>query len=220
LSARFSPDLLRRLLSPLGRALMPKLLRGGQDMRASQFAILDARPGRVVMLGDSITEGGIWQEWFPAHPVVNRGIGGETSADLLRRLDSAIHAPAAVFLLIGTNDLTQGVPLAQIAANVAALLDEIEHRIPGTPVVVQSVLPRTARFRDDLRLLNHSYRALVDTRGDHVEYLDLWPALADEHGLLRPAYTGDRLHLTGQGYAAWVQVLRPHIERLLTRAKP
>lgn len=214
-SASFSPDLVRRAGAVLARVAGSKLLGPGQRMRASQFALLGAPPGHVVFLGDSITQGGLWQEWFAGAPVLNRGIDGETSADLLRRVDSAVLDPLAVFLLIGTNDLTSGVPLQQIIENVGVLLAEIQRRAPGTPVVVQSVMPRTPRFRDDLRLLNRGYRHLVDRSGDHVEYLDLWPALADSDGDLRAEYTEDRLHLNGRGYAAWVDVLRPRVDALL-----
>ena len=100
-------------------------------------------------------------------------------------------------------------------ALATALVDEVERRAPGTPVVVQSVMPRTARFRDDIRLLNNAYRALVEAAAAHVQYLDLWPALADEQGLLRSAFTEDGLHLGGAGYAAWVDVLRPHVLKVL-----
>jgi len=211
----FSPDLVRRAGAVLARVAGSKLLGPGQRMRASQFALLGAPPGHVVFLGDSITQGGLWQEWFAGAPLLNRGIDGEASADLLRRVDSAVLDPLAVYLLIGTNDLTSGVPLQQIIENVGVLLTEIERRAPGTPVVVQSVLPRTPRFRDDLRLLNRGYRQLVGRSGDHVEYLDLWPALADGDGDLRAEYTEDRLHLNGRGYAAWADVLRPRVGALL-----
>jgi lysophospholipase L1-like esterase len=214
-SAEFSPDLIRRLVAPIARTIGPRLLGGAQRMRASQFAALTPAPGQIVLLGDSITEQGLWQEWFSGQPVLNRGISGETSADLLRRLDTAIHEPAAVFVLIGTNDLSAGISLAEIVRNVRVLLDEIERRAPGTPVVVQSVMPRTARFRDDIRLLNGAYRALVDAAPAHVQYLDIWPALADEQGLLRSAFTEDGLHLGGAGYAAWVDVLQPHVMKVL-----
>jgi lysophospholipase L1-like esterase len=220
LMAQFSPDLVRRAVAVLGRTLGPRLLGPAQRMRASQFATVGASPRHIVFLGDSITQGGLWQEWFAGAPVLNRGIDGETSADLLGRVDSAVHDPLAVFLLIGTNDLTSGASLQQITANVRALLAEIERRAPGTPVVVQSVMPRTPRFRDDLRLLNRAYRRLVDGAGSDVEYLDLWPALADDSGDLRREYTEDRLHLNGPGYAAWVDVLRPVVDSLLPAQHP
>lgn len=213
--AEFSPDLVRRAGAVLARTVGPALMGRAQRMRAAQFAVLGAPPGHVVLLGDSITQGGLWQEWFAGAPVLNRGIDGETSADLLRRVDSAVRDPKAVFLLIGTNDLTWGFSLQQITGNVQALLAEIERRAPGTPVVVQSVMPRTPRFRDDLRLLNREYRHLVEGAGANVQYLDLWPALADDHGDLRREFTEDRLHLNGAGYAAWVGVLRPLVDDFL-----
>ena len=219
LTARFAPDLTRRLLiEALLPAPMKKMMEPGQISRASQFAQFPTPDGQVVMLGDSITESGIWQEWFAGMPVLNRGIGGETSADLLRRLDTAIGRPTAVFLLIGTNDLTLGVSLREIISNVRALLAEIERRAPGTRVVVQSVMPRTPRYREDLHLLNRAYQAIVAEANGDVEYLDLWPALADEQGDLIKAYGEDRLHLNGPGYAAWVDVLRPHVARALAGA--
>ena len=216
LTARFAPDVVRRAGAVLVRVAGTKLLGPGQRMRASQFATLGAPPDHIVFLGDSITQGGLWQEWFAGAPVLNRGIDGETSADLLRRLDSAVRAPRAVFLLIGTNDLTSGASLQQITANVRAILAGIERRAPGAPVVVQSVMPRSPRFRDDLRLLNRAYRQLVDTSGENVAYLDLWPALADDDGDLRAEFTEDRLHLNGPGYAAWVDVLRPRVDAFRT----
>ena len=215
-AAEFAPDVRRRIGARVARSVLSKFLGPQQAMRASQFARLGAPPGHVVLLGDSITEFGLWQEWFAGLPVLNRGIGGETSADLLRRVDTAIDRPLGVFLLIGTNDISQGIRLPEIVGNVRRLLAEIEDRAPGTPVIVQSVMPRTARFRDDVRLLNAAYRALADQAGDAVRYLDLTPALADEHGDLRPAFTGDGLHLNGDGYAAWVEVIRPRVEQLLS----
>jgi hypothetical protein len=61
-------------------------------MRASQFARFLAPDGQVVMLGDSITEFGLWQERFAGMPVLNRGIGAEVS-DRHQRPDLG-HLPA------------------------------------------------------------------------------------------------------------------------------
>jgi lysophospholipase L1-like esterase len=174
-------------------------------------------PRHWVLLGDSLTQFGRWEEWLRGVPVLNRGVSGETSDDVLQRMDAAVNDPIAVFLLIGTNDLAWGYSTEHIAGNVRAILAEIERRAPGTPVVVQSVPPRTRPFREPIRALNQAYRDLVAAGGPHVEYLDIATALADEEGDLRAAFTPDGVHLSGAGYAAWVQVLWPHVQRMLAR---
>ncbi|GAA4983884.1 hypothetical protein GCM10023205_62250 [Yinghuangia aomiensis] len=193
-------------------------------MRATQFEQLPPPPGQVVFFGDSITEGGLWHEWFPGLPLVNRGIGGNTVDDLIARVDTAIADPAAVFVLVGTNDLdTSSVmelvfprgPLLtvdEIAARMRILVAAIRERAPQAPLFVQSVMPRQAELAEMLGKLNTHYRHIA--QGSGATYLDLWPALADESGGLRPDYTLDNLHLTGLGYAAWVEVLAPHVAAL------
>jgi lysophospholipase L1-like esterase len=192
--------------------------RASQEHRRTQFAALGVPAGRVVFLGDSISEGGLWDEWFPRTPVLNRGIGGETSGQVLRRLDTAVNAPTAVFLLIGTNDLTAGFSPEEITENVRAIVDDIQKRSPDAPVFVQSVMPRTVKYRDDLLALNRSYEAIAAAAPDHVKYVDLWSALTNLEGALRSDFTEDNLHLNGKGYHAWVEVLRPHVDGATVQA--
>ncbi len=197
----------------LRAAIMPLLGRFQKGRRAT-FESLDLLPGRVLFLGDSITEGGVWNELVPDVPVLNRGISGDTTAQLLARLDTAVNAPLAVFLLIGTNDISSGVPTAEIVGNVRRLLTELDRRSPGTPVVVQSIMPRKLAYRDEVRYVNRLLQGVVANAGPQVTYLDLWPALATPEGALRPELTNDNLHLNGQGYQAWAAVLRPVVDRL------
>jgi lysophospholipase L1-like esterase len=190
------------------------VLRSTQEARRTQFEALGGAKAQVAMIGDSITEGGIWHEWFPDTAIINRGISGEISAQVLARMDSAIDQPRAVFLLIGTNDLTFDVPHDDIANNVAMILIAIERQSPGTPVVLQSVMPRALVFRDEIVALNGRYRQLAENAPDNVRYLDLWPALATPEGALRPELTLDKLHLNGRGYVEWVGALRPIMTEL------
>ncbi|NEN05344.1 hypothetical protein G3T36_05615 [Diaminobutyricibacter tongyongensis] len=199
----------RRVGRILSRTVISRLLRTAQDARRAQFKALGPQRAHIVMLGDSITEFGIWEEWFADSPMSNRGIGGEISGQVLTRLNSAIDRPRAVFLLIGTNDLAFGIPRDEIVHNVATIVTTIEQLAPGTPVVLQSVMPRALAFRDEILALNQLYRELVEAAPAHVRYLDLWPALATPEGALRPEFTEDKLHLNGNGYAAWVKQLQP-----------
>jgi lysophospholipase L1-like esterase len=199
-------------------AIAGRQMGRGQEMRRTQFAELVPLPGAVVMLGDSITEGGIWDEWFPERAVVNRGIGGETAEQVLARIDSAINAPTAVFLLIGTNDLVLRYAPQEIAANVSAILRRIHEVAPDAARYVQSIMPRGPRWRDSITITNSKLAVLAQQEG--AEFLNLWPAMADHSGSLRTGFTLDGLHLTGMGYRAWCEVLEPHISASLTAAKP
>jgi lysophospholipase L1-like esterase len=182
--------------------------------RQTQLAALQVPPKHILFIGDSITDFGMWHEWFPEAPTVNRGVGGEVTAQVLARIDEALNDPIAVFLLIGTNDVSGGVPTADIVGNVRAIIAAIQNRAPDAPVFVESIMPRALKYREEITHLNRLYRDAVAEAGGNVRFLDLWPALATPEGTLRPELTADKLHLNGEGYRAWVDVLRPIINDL------
>ncbi|WP_183093749.1 DUF459 domain-containing protein [Nocardioides stalactiti] len=182
--------------------------------RRRHFQAVPVPPGRVLFIGDSITEGGLWPDLLPDLLTSNRGIGGEATYDLLERVDSAINDPVAVSLLIGTNDLHGPRELrsvAQVAQRFEEIVRRIRDRAPSTHLLVNSVMPRTELFRDRLREINEHYREIA-ARHD-ATYVDLWPTFADADGVIRPELTRDNLHLTPAGYLAWAEVLRPHLAR-------
>ncbi len=185
-------------------------MRRSIAMRASQFERLPRRAGRVVFLGDSITEGGLWEEWFPELAVLNRGIGGDSVGGVQARLGAAINDPTAVSLLIGTNDLG-GMGLSRnvtrIATQVRELIVSIRELAPDATLLVNSVMPRTRSLATSILELNRRYSAIAAESG--AKYVDLWPVLADRDGSMREELTLDHLHLNGAGYEAWVEVLRP-----------
>ncbi|WP_081624167.1 GDSL-type esterase/lipase family protein [Arthrobacter sp. 135MFCol5.1] len=182
-------------------------------MRRSQFEVLPVPPRRLVFLGDSITEGGQWDEWFPELPTLNRGINGDNVQGVATRLDTAINDPLAISLLIGTNDLGGGKRKPEhIAASIQALARDIRKRAPEAIFLINSVMPRSRKYSRDVRALNVRLREIADMEG--AVFVDLWPALADADGALRKEFTADALHLNGAGYAAWVEVLRKELSVL------
>jgi len=202
----------RRFTGLLNRRLLAPMLAYPQKARRDQFETTGVPPRRIVLLGDRLTESGNWEEWFPAQRVLNRGIGGDHTAEVLSRLDSAIDDPLGVLLLIGTNDLAAAVPLNETLANLRGILSGIEARAPGASVVVQSVMPRGRSYAQEVRRLNLGYQDVVAEATKSVRYLDLWPTLAEDDGSLRQDLTFDKLHLNGQGYREWVALLRPIVE--------
>jgi lysophospholipase L1-like esterase len=165
-----------------------------------------------VFLGDSITEGGDWNEFFPELRTLNRGIGGDSVAGVRGRLAGALHQPVAISLLVGTNDL-HGLGKTRdidgIAEQFRDLVTNINLIVPTIPLFVNSVTPRTKSWVTKIEALNQRYASIAADAG--ATYIDLWPALADSEGQLRKEFTRDHLHLTEAGYQAWVEVLRPHL---------
>lgn len=96
---------------------------------------LGPRP-RVVAAGASMTQGALGANWvgalrdlptFRGYEFVNAGVNGNTAADLRQRVDTDILAcrPAAVTILIGTNDVRDGVPLERYRADLNAIIDRV-----------------------------------------------------------------------------------------------
>ncbi|KQO99101.1 hypothetical protein ASF32_14705 [Methylobacterium sp. Leaf91] len=93
----------------------------------------------IIMLGDSLTEQGNWARRFFPLDVRNRGVGGEGAGDLLRRLDHVIEErPAAVFLMVGVNDLKSGASPEATMQAISAISSRL--RDAGIPVVFQSTV--------------------------------------------------------------------------------
>ena len=198
------------LAAPLIRRLGQRKLAE----RRAQFALMPPAPGRVVFLGDSIIEQGQWDGWFPALPTLNRGIGGESIADVAARLDSALHAPRAVVLMIGTNDVHEARNFADIAAAAIRMRDlvgAIRQAVPAAALIVNSVAPRTLHYRERITQFNAELVRIAAAAD--AQYLDLWPVMAGPDGAIRPELTTDGLHLTAQGYAAWAGALKPLLAR-------
>jgi lysophospholipase L1-like esterase len=198
-------------LADVGDGFVVKMER----KRAQLFEALPAPSGRIVLFGDSITEGGFWDGWLAGMPTANRGIGGDTVAQLTARVDTAIDSPRLVSVLAGTNDLVRGDPkdADSIGQRFHRLVAEIRERDAAVPILINSVMPRGTKYIDAITTINNHYRETASEFGAH--YLDLWPALATPQRTLRKELTPDGLHLNGSGYREWVKVLRPALERLL-----
>src|SRR6201996_5159166 len=110
--------------------------------RLDQFAKEPVVTGRVIFLGNSITEMGNWKKVTGDTTVINRGIGGDITFAILKRLkDVTDRQPSKVFLLIGINDIGKDIPDAVIADNELKIVKEIHDKCPQTKIYVESVLP-------------------------------------------------------------------------------
>ena len=198
-------------LGPGRTSLMRSFLEAHQARLVSAFEAFPLAPDDVVFLGDSITEGAPWEELFPGVRTRNRGIGGDTTEGVLRRLEQVTRAePAKVFLLIGTNDLYRGASEDEIVADIEEILDQLKQESPDSEVYLQSVLPRAASYRARVEALNARLAEVAGEQG--AAWVDLYPGFLDpDTGAIRAELSNDELHLLGPGYALW----RDQIEGLV-----
>jgi lysophospholipase L1-like esterase len=176
---------------------------------------------RVVFLGDSITDGWHLNEYFSGHDFVNRGIGGQTTIQMLGRFlqDVAALHPKAVVILGGTNDLARGMTPQAIEDTLNMMGDLAKSR--GIKAIFASVLPVSAevakvRPAASIQQIN---RWLQDyCRREGFVYLDYYSALADSAGQLPGDLSGDGLHPNAKGYSVMSRVALEAINRALETA--
>src|SRR5215207_1859597 len=179
------------------------------DRRSGWAARLERDQHAVVLLGDSITQG--WGEdfsgWLPGMKIANRGISGDTSRGVLIRLKEDVLAldPAAIVLLIGTNDLEEGATPEVIAANVKLILAELNKHNSKMPIVLCQVMPSAEskkRPSAQIKQINQLYAAAVKGNAQ-VTMVDTYPLFADANGDAIEAEFPDRLHPNKAGYNKW-----------------
>jgi lysophospholipase L1-like esterase len=170
-------------------------------------------PRTIAFVGDSLVREGDWASWLGNATVHNFGVSGDTTDDVLARLDAVIETkPDEVLLLIGTNDLGTRQTVEHLVRNIESMLIELRRGLPESRVLVHSILPRGREFAQRIKDANIHLRQFSATV--KAQYLDLWPALSMEDGSINPQFSDDQLHLNDEGYQAWLAELLPALERL------
>jgi lysophospholipase L1-like esterase len=191
-----------------------------RERRSAWAQRVDQDRHALVFLGDSITQG--WGDGlgaaFSGIKVANRGISGDTTRGILLRLEGDVLAldPAALVLLIGTNDLEDGATPDVIAGNLKLIVAALERHDPRMPIVLCQVFPSSAtkkRPANQIQATNALYLAAVKN-DPQVTYLETWPLFAGPDGDAIAGEFPDLLHPNDTGYAKWAAALRPILATL------
>jgi acyl-CoA thioesterase I len=206
---------------------------------------LPADPGRVVFMGDSITDFWKLDEFFPGKPYVDRGISGQTTAQMLVRMypDVIDLKPAAMVLLAGINDVSRntGPSTAEmIEQNIMAMTELAQHH--GIKVILCSVLPvsdypflrQQESGRQAQAAPGQGFPRIRMTEGhppgdilklnswmkDYAArvsaiYADYFAAFVDEKGWLKDGYSADGLHPNADGYKLMAPLAAAAIQKAL-----
>jgi lysophospholipase L1-like esterase len=184
---------------------------------------------RVVFYGDSITDAwgrrGDATRFFPGKPYVNRGISGQTTAQMLVRFEQdVVHLrPAAVVILAGTNDIAGNTGLASlemIEDNFEAMVAIAKAN--GIRVVLSSVLPvtdypwrRGLQPAGKVKALNAWLKSYAKQHA--CVYLDYYSPMANAAGGLDPQLAVDGVHPTSDGYAIMAPLAQKAVDEALAK---
>ena len=184
-----------------------------------EFKKYPLNKGDIVFLGNSITAGGKdWSIRLNYPNIRNRGIGGDVTEGVLRRLDEiTYYKPKAVFLLIGINDLWNTSPFEPssnyISKNIIRITQEIKKKSPKTKIFVQTILPvEKPIYRIPINEINNFLKS--EESKNSYSIIDLHSVFVDDKGLIIEDFFSDGIHLTEQGYNNWVKIIRPIVQSI------
>jgi lysophospholipase L1-like esterase len=169
------------------------------SIQRENFKYYPSSPGKIVMVGDSLVQYVEWGELTGRGDILNRGIGGETTLDVLNRIDDIINLrPRQVFLLVGVNDILRDCPAETTVANYQQIVAKLASN--GIQIVCLSIIKTKNRAKNVIiDEVNQKVRLLE--QGSNVSYVELNDLLT-LNGFMSIKYSYDGAHLSGAGYNA------------------
>lgn len=179
---------------------------------------------RVVFMGNSITEG--WKtndpEFFSKNKYINRGIGGQTTSQMLLRFrpDVIDLKPKLVIILAGINDIAQNngpIELKDIFGNIVSMIDLAKAN--NIKVILSSVLPandfpwkKGMEPAEKVIKLN----AMLEKYAieNKIVFVNYYPKMVDSEKGLDKKYTNDGVHPILAGY----KVMEPLLQEAIAKA--
>ena len=185
-----------------------------------------AKEGKIDLLfvGDSITEGwgnnAVWQKTYAPLNAANIGIGGDTTENVLWRLENGEVdgiSPKVAVLLIGTNNFgLEGHQPDAVAKGVTAVVQTLRKKLPTTKILLLAIFPRdekpTADIRKKIKTVNDQIVKLDDKK--NVRFLDIGAKLSNPDGSLSKEVMPDFLHLSEKGYQIWADAMAPLLKEM------
>lgn len=233
--AKASREDLLNILMGLGKQMQDRA-QGEKDNKVRNYRELNryVKKGQILFTGSSLMEQFPIAEYCASEglpvTVYNRGIGGTTSDDFLREMDTVLLdlQPSKVFLNIGTNDITTAVYgdqwQAHLLDNYRTILGRLREELPDTAVYLMAFYP----VNEDLMAGSEWARSVLATRNNAniqdtnrklaalaaeygVHFIDVNEGIKDEQGNLKAEITVEGIHMYAGGYCPIFEALKPYI---------
>ena len=203
------------------RGAVQHLDRFESEIQAFEQADKTAMPeeGSILFVGSSSI-----RKWsslagdFAPLPVINRGFGGSTIAEVNYYADRIVYKykPRVIVFYCGENDIAEKTPVAVVFQDFKKFIGETEKNLRGVPVVYISAKPSPARWDKwrQFQTLNKMIEQFAKGRPG-LHFVDISQALLGENGQPDPSlFVEDGLHMNEKGYEKWTALLRPVVEEL------
>ena len=167
----------------------------------------------VVFLGDSLTDGYDVKSYYPQFNVLNRGIGGDTTTGLKKRLKVSVYdvEPKVATMLIGANNFHT------MFDDYEDILKGFQENIPNTKIVLLSLTSMTKKWGKNNTIAQENNVKIKEYAEKYnYTFVDLYnPLLDPETNELKESYTTDGGHFTAEGYTKVTSIITPVLENLL-----
>ncbi|MCE5345296.1 MAG: GDSL-type esterase/lipase family protein [Bacteroidales bacterium] len=182
--------------------------------RMSLYSVY-GKQGKIVMLGNSITERVDWAELLNRDDIINRGIGSDITEGFLSRMEYIYKVnPKVCYIMGGVNDIARNVPQDITILNIKKIIEDLkQHNI--TPVLqsvlhVADIYPNNVVFNQKIESMNVELEKAA--RETKVCFLNLNAILSSDNQLIKEYVLKDGIHLNGQGYDKWRTVLLANLK--------
>ena len=175
-----------------------------------------------MFLGDSITDFYDLDKYYEGLPVVNSGISGNTSEDILNDMKNRDYNynPSKVFLLIGINDLGKGASNEEVFSNIKNIITNIKKNKPAVKIYIESIYPINKNIDEDkiIKVKDNSSIIKINDllkeycKEEHYTYINMYDILVDEDGNFNEKYTDDGLHPNENGYEIITKELKKYLD--------
>lgn len=192
----------------------------------SELPVAENKEKRVVFIGNSITEGWVnmHPEFFTSNNYIGRGIGGQTSPQLLSRFrqDVIDLHPKAVIINIGTNDIAENTGVYDPEFTLGNIKSMAElAKANNIKVILSSVLPvGEYPWRKEIKNVPDKIAALNKGIQEYAEknkfaYIDYFAVMHDENRALIGTYGNDGVHPNALGYDVMEKVAKTIIDKVV-----
>ena len=182
-----------------------------------QDSVSFPKSGQILFVGSSSFT--LWkdvQQYFPQHPIINRGFGGSTLLDVTRYEADIIfpYKPKQIVIYCGENDIANDstVTGAVVFERFKKLYDDIRLNLGKVPIVYVSMKPSPSRWHLRAKQTdgNERIRKFLRKKKRRAVFVDVWPGMLGADGKPREElYIADKLHMNAGGYAIWQKLLEP-----------